>query len=244
MEQYIFGIRAIEEAINAGKQIDKIIARKGLNGDLFKALQALCKEKQIRIQYALPEVLDRVTTSNHQGVIAFMNQVVYSNLDEVVDSLKAKGESPFLLVLDGITDVRNFGAIARSAECAGVHAIIVPEKGSAAINGESIKTSAGALHRIPVCQSQKLFFAVKYLKEHGIKIVAATEKDGSVPYFKADLTGPVAIIMGAEDKGISPQLIKQSDVRAQIPMLGNIESLNVSVAAGILMFEKVRQSNK
>ena len=238
--QYIFGIRAIQEALAAGREIDKVIAKKGLQGDLYKALQATCKEHDIRIQYVELEVLDRITTSNHQGVIAFMSPVDYQTLEDVLPAIVAKGEQPFLVVLDGITDVRNFGAIARSAECAGAHAIVIAEKGSAPVNAEAVKTSAGALHRLPVCRVKNMFYALKYMQQEGLKIVAVTEK-GATPYYETPLQGPVALILGSEDKGINPQNIKLADVNTLIPLKGNIESLNVSVAAGILFFEIVRQ---
>ncbi|MCQ2204133.1 MAG: 23S rRNA (guanosine(2251)-2'-O)-methyltransferase RlmB [Bacteroidales bacterium] len=239
-ENYIFGIRAVIEAINADKKVDKIVVRKGLNGDLFKELQELCQKRHVRMQFAQPEVLDRITTNNHQGVVAFLSDVEYISLDEIEAIAKSRGEEPFVVVLDGITDVRNLGAIARSADCAGVHAIIVPEKGSAPINGESIKTSAGALHYLPVCLTQKTFFAVKTLKDRGYKIVGATEH-GADDYHKVDFRGPVAVVMGSEDKGISNQLLKLCDQNAKIDMYGHIESLNVSVAAGIILFEVANQ---
>lgn len=239
-ENYIYGIRAVMEAINAGKEIDKIVVRKGSNGDLFKELQELCQKKRIRIQYTQPEVLDRITTSNHQGVIAFLSKIEYVDLNKIDDIAKEKGENPLVLVLDGITDVRNMGAIVRSADCAGVHAVIVPEKGSAPINGESVKTSAGALHYMPICIARKLFFAVKTLKDKGYRIVGATEH-GAEDYHKVDFRGPTAIIMGSEDKGISSQLLKLCDQNAKIDMFGHVESLNVSVAAGIVLFEAANQ---
>ena len=239
-QQYIFGIRAIEEAIVANKEIDKIVARKGLNGDLFAKLQELCKQKHIRIQFTTPDVLDRITQGNHQGVIAFMSQIEYIGIDDILKIAEQKGQTPLVVALDGITDVRNFGAIARSAECAGVQALIVPTKGVAPINGESVKTSAGALHHIPVCRTQNMYLAVKTLKNNGLRIVGATEH-GADDYYKVDFTAPTVIVMGSEDKGISNQLLKLCDAKAKIPMTGQIESLNVSVAAGIMIFEATRQ---
>lgn len=238
--QYIFGIRAIQEALAAGREIDKVIAKKGLQGELYKTLQTTCSQHDIKIQYVDQAVLDRITTSNHQGVIAFISPVDYRQLEDVLPAIAEKGEVPFIVVLDGITDVRNFGAIARSAECAGAHAIIIAEKGSAPINGEAVKTSAGALHRIPVCIVKNLFFALKLLQKEGVRVVAITEK-GANPYFETDLKGPLALILGSEDKGINPQNLKVAETKALIPLKGNIESLNVSVAAGVLFFEVVRQ---
>lgn len=240
-ENYIFGIRAIEEAILAGKIIDKVVAKKGLNGELFTKFVATCKSHNIRIQYTTSEVLNKITTANHQGVIAFISKVDYlNNIHEIFKIAEAKGEAPFVIILDGITDVRNLGAIARSADCAGAHAIIVPQKGSAPINGESVKTSAGALHHIPVCMTKNIYIAAKILKENGVQIIGATEK-GAKPYYEHDFSKPTAIIMGSEDKGISSQVLKLCDSNALIPMYGHIESLNVSVAAGVILFEIARQ---
>ncbi len=241
-ENYIFGIRAVEEAIAAGKMITKIIAKQGLNGELFAQLQATCKKAKIRIQYTSQDVLDRITTGNHQGVIAVLDRVEYIELDDIEKIAERNGHNALVLVLDGITDVRNFGAIARSANCAGVDAIIVPTKGSAPINGESVKTSAGALHYIPICRTNNSFFAVKTLKNKGMQIVGATEK-GADDYYRMDFRKPTVIVMGSEDKGISSQLLKLCDAKAKIPMFGQIESLNVSVAAGIIMFEAAKQRN-
>ena len=239
-QEYIFGIRAVQEAIAAGRMIDKVVARKGLNGELFASLQQDCKRKGIRIQYADPAVLDRITTANHQGVVAFLSRVEYIRLEQILTLPRAEGHQPLVLVLDGITDVRNLGAIARSADCAGVDAIVVPTSGSAPINGESVKTSAGALHHIPVCMTNNAFFAVKFLKENGMQIIGATEH-GAENYFAVDFRKPTVIVMGSEDKGISKQLLKLCDANAKIPMVGHLESLNVSVAAGIILFETVRQ---
>lgn len=239
-EQFIFGIRAVEEALTSGVLIDKIVARKGLNGEQFARIQQLSRDKHVRMQYTSPDVLDRITQGNHQGVIAFINQIKYVELDALLKQLEQEHRVPLIVVLDGITDVRNFGAIVRSANCAAVDAIVVQRKGSAPINGESVKTSAGALLHTPICLTDKNFFAVKTLKQHGMTIVGATEK-GAVDYFNVDMHDPTVIIMGAEDKGISNQLLKLCDARARIPMSGQIESLNVSVAAGIMLFEAVRQ---
>lgn len=239
-ENILFGIRAVQEAILAGKEVDKIIAKKGLAGPLFAELQQLCKQKKIRIQYTTPEVLDKITTGNHQGVVAQMSKIQRVGLDEVMRVLREENKPALLLMLDGVTDVRNFGAIVRTAHCAGVQAIIVPAKGSAPINGESIKTSAGALLHVPICTTGNTYTAAKMLQSNGVQIVCVTEH-GADDYFDVDLTKPTLLIMGAEDKGISNQLLKLADAKAKIPMEGNIESLNVSVAAGILLFETKRQ---
>ncbi len=241
-ETYIFGIRAIEEAIAAGRSISKVLARQGLGGDLFKHLQETCRIKQIRIQFTTLEVLDRITTSNHQGVVAVMDPTQYLELDELLPAIAAEGRTPLIVVLDGITDVRNLGAIARSAHCAGVDALIVPTKGSAPINGESVKTSAGALHYIKICKTNNPYFAVKHLKNNGLQVVGATEK-GADDYFRTDFKKPTVIILGSEDYVISIHLLKLCDAKAKISMYGKIESLNVSVAAGIMFFEAARQRN-
>ncbi|MBC7410958.1 MAG: 23S rRNA (guanosine(2251)-2'-O)-methyltransferase RlmB [Bacteroidia bacterium] len=236
----IYGTRAVIEAIESGKTIDKLMIQKGLSnaltGDLFKA----CRDNNIPYQLVPPERVNRETRANHQGVIAFMSAVEYQNIEEIIMRCNEKGEIPLLLMLDGITDVRNFGAIARTANCAGVHAIIIPSRGGAMITADAIKTSAGALHTSAVCKVDNLKATLYLLKEYGIQIVSCTEKTDSL-YTAHTYTQPTAIIMGAEDSGISNELIKLSDVKAKLPLLGNIESLNVSVACGVLLYEVVRQ---
>ena len=236
----IFGIRPVIEAVNAGKQLDKVMIKNGLEGDLSQELKELLKRKRIFVQYVPEEKLNKVTRQNHQGVIAFAAQIEYYDLESVVTTA-LEGEQPALfLVLDGVTDVRNFGAIARSAECAGANAIIIPAKGSAQINSEAIKASAGALHFIPVVKVPSLRSAIFYLRESGVKIVASTEKAKDMMY-KVDMTPPTAIIMGSEDKGISSDNLKFADELIKVPLSGQIESLNVGVAAALVMFEAVRQ---
>ena len=237
---FIFGIRAILEAIRSGKEIDKVLVRKGLSGELFQELLTEMRESKILFQQVPNEKLDRVTRRNHQGVIAFISPITYQNIEEIIPALYEKGKIPFILVLDSLTDVRNIGAIARTAECAGVDAIIVPEKGSAQINGDAIKTSAGALHYIPVCRVKSLNSTVRFLKESGIRTIAATEK-ASDTYFNVDMKEPLALIMGAEDTGISLELLRSADHLVRIPISGHIESLNVSAAASVLIYEAVKQ---
>lgn len=236
----LFGLRAIIEAIHAGKEVDKILLKKGLEGDLFKELFALIKQRAIPYQMVPIERINRVTTKNHQGALAFVSPVEYQQIEDVLMNVFERGENPLIVVLDGITDVRNLGAIARSAYCAGVHAIVVPEKGSALITPDAIKTSAGALHEIAVCKAKHLPRTVDYLKESGLTIACATEK-GAQDYFTCNFTGPLALVMGAEDVGISPSILRVGDVMCKIPVTGAIGSLNVSVAAGVLLFEAVRQ---
>ena len=236
----VFGIRAIIEAIYAGKQIDKVLLKKGVSGDLFKELFDTIRKYDIPYQMVPVERINRVTTKNHQGAVAFISAIEYQNLEEVLIRIFENGETPFILFLDGVTDIRNFGAISRSAIAAGVHAIVIPEKGSAVINSDSIKTSAGALYEIPVCRIKNTNVTIEYLKDSGLKIVCATEK-GNDLYYNMDFNCPVAIIMGSEDTGISQSIIKKADCLCNIPIQGPVGSLNVSVAAGIFMFEVVRQ---
>ena len=237
---YIFGIRAVMEAIESGKQIDKVMVRNDLNGQLAGELFSLLRANDIRPQRVPEQKLNRITRKNHQGVIAFVSAVNYYSLRQVVPTLFEDGILPMLVVLDGITDVRNFGAIARTAECCGVNAIVIPERGSAGVNADAVKTSAGALLHLPVCRERSLTESVEYLKLSGYTIVAASEK-ADINYTKTDFTGPVAIVMGAEDVGISPEILSLCDNMVSIPMFGHIGSLNVSVAAGVMLYEAVRQ---
>ena len=238
--QMVFGIRAIIEAIKSGKEIENLYLQRGLSGGIILELRALLKEQEIGFQLVPVEKLNRLTPKNHQGAVAFISPISYDKIENIIPSIYEKGEVPLILILDGITDVRNFGAIARTAECAGVHALIVPSKGSAQINPDAIKTSAGALYKIPVCRHDSLFKTAKFLQESGLQLVACTEKTNDYLY-KPDYTVPTAIIMGSEENGISTELIRIADHLAKIPMYGEIESLNVSVSAGILLYEAVRQ---
>ena len=239
-DQYIFGIRAVIEAIQSGKEIDKLLIKKDINGELINELFALIKERHLVVQRVPVEKINRITRKNHQGVVAFLSAVTYYNIEEVVPVLFEEGINPFLIVLDGITDVRNFGAIARTCDCAGVNAIIIAERKSVSVNADGRKTAAGALNDVPVCREKNLVNVVKFLKSSGYKVVGASEKS-SVNYTKVDYTGPVALILGAEDKGISNDLLKLCDEFVSIPEFGNINSLNVSVAGGVMMYEVVRQ---
>ena len=238
--QMVFGIRTIIEAIKSGKEIENLYLQRGLSGGIILELRALINEKEIGFQLVPIEKLNRLTPKNHQGAVAFISPISYDKIENIIPGIYEKGEVPLILILDGITDVRNFGAIARTAECAGVHALIVPAKGSAQINPDAIKTSAGALYKIPVCRHDSLFKTAKFLQESGLQLVACTEKTNDFLY-QPDYTAPTAIIMGSEESGISTDLIRISDHLAKIPMYGEIESLNVSVSAGILIYEAVRQ---
>lgn len=239
-EDSIFGIRAVIEAIRFGKDIDKVLVKRGLRGDLFKELQTEMNNNNIPIQYVPEDKLNRVTRKNHQGVIALMSPITFYDLENIVTDIFEKGETPFILALDEVTDVRNFGAIVRTAECAGVHAIIIPEKGSARIGGDAIKTSAGALHKMPICRVKDLKKGLEYLQLSGITLFGATEK-ASDNYYKNDFNKPVCIVMGAEDEGLSPTILRLCEHLIKIPILGKIQSLNVSVAASILVYDVVRQ---
>lgn len=237
---YIFGLRAIIEAIESGKTIDKVLVRRDIGGELAKELLEKTREFDIVVQKVPLEKLNRITMKNHQGAIALLSPVGYQRLDNMIPSLYEEGKVPLALVLDGVTDARNFGAIARSADCAGVDFIVIPERGSASITSDAVKASAGALFYVPVCRERDTLAAVKKLKENGYLVVGASEKS-SVGYVEADYTVPVAIVMGAEDTGISPEVLRQCDALVSIPMMGNIGSLNVSVAAGVMLYEAVRQ---
>jgi 23S rRNA (guanosine2251-2'-O)-methyltransferase len=241
-EHLIFGIHAVREALLAGKELDKVMVRRGGGSDLLMQLLGELRRQGIPVQQVPVERLNRITGKNHQGVVAWLSRITYSDIAMVLPAVFESGEEPLVLLLDGISDVRNFGAIARSAECAGVHAIVIPESGSAAINPDAIKTSAGALHRVPVCRQRDLVRTVRYLKESGLRVFAATEKAEELAY-RADMTGPLGIIMGSEERGVSGALLKESDRWVSIPMKGRVTSLNVSVAAGIMLFEVVRQRN-
>lgn len=241
-DEYIFGIRAVIEAIQAGKDIDKILIKKDLSSELSSELFSLVKEYGIVTRRVPVEKINKITRKNHQGVLAILSAVTYHKLEHLIPELYEQGKLPFVVVLDGITDVRNFGAIARTCECAGVDAIVIPEQGSVSVNGDAIKTSAGALHHIPVCREKNIYSAVKFLKDNGLQVVAANEKTSTL-YTKADFTSPVALVMGAEDVGISTDVLRQCDTLVAIPEYGHISSLNVSVAAAIMIYEVVRQRN-
>lgn len=238
----IFGIRAVIEAIEAGKEIDKIIIKRELQGDLSKELFALLKQHDIPVQRVPGERLDRYTRKNHQGVIAFLSAISYEHIEDIIPFLYENGKDPFIILLDGITDVRNFGAIARTCEVGGVDAIVIPAKGSVTVNADAVKTSAGALMKIPVCKEQSLTAAIRFLKESGVKVVAASEKSAD-NYTSVDYKGPIAIVMGSEDTGVSSENLRIVDHLVKIPQFGTIGSLNVSVATGVLIYEAIRQRN-
>ena len=240
--EMIFGIRAVIEAIQAGKEIDKIIIKKDIQSELSKELLTVVKDMHIPIQRVPVERINRMTKKNHQGVVAFISPIAYQSVEQLVPTLFEEGKNPLFIMLDGITDVRNFGAIARTCECAGVDAILIPSKNSVSVNADAIKTSAGALHTIPVCRETNLTTTIKYLKACGFNIIDATEK-GDYDYTKANYTLPTCIIMGAEDKGVAYEHLALCDEWIKIPLYGSIESLNVSVAAGVVIYEAIKQRN-
>ncbi|MCE7863091.1 MAG: 23S rRNA (guanosine(2251)-2'-O)-methyltransferase RlmB [Bacteroidetes bacterium CHB5] len=236
----IFGTRAVIEAIRAGREIEKIFVQAGLNNDLIKELIQVAKSKGAPFTFVPQQKLNRLSSKNHQGVICLLASVSYANLEGIVDKAYQEGREPFLLIVDRVTDVRNFGALARTAECAGLDAMVMGDSGNAPLTGDAMKTSAGALSHLPVCREKDLKKTVRFLKENGIQIIACTEKASDLIY-DIDLNTPLALIVGSEEDGISPQLLKDADRLAKIPMSGKISSLNVSVAAGISIYEAVRQ---
>jgi len=238
--QVVFGIRAVIEAIKSGKEIESLYIQRGIGGGLMAELKQLLGEHQIVAQQVPVEKLNRITQKNHQGVIAFISPITYQKIEDIIPQIFEKGETPLILILDSITDVRNMGAIARTAECSGVHAIVVPAKGSAQINPDAIKTSAGALYKIPVCRHDNFMQTVRFIQESGLQLVCCTEKTQDYIY-KPDYTMPTAIVMGSEEDGVRNDIIRIADHLAKIPMYGEIESLNVSVATGIILYEAIRQ---
>ena len=236
----IFGMHPLLEALEAGREIDKILLKRGLRSEEVSRITALARERTIPLQIVPEERLTRLTRKQHQGVIAFISEIEYTPLETLIPMLYEAGRSPFVLLLDGLTDVRNFGAIARTAECAGVDALIIPERGSVTVTADAIKTSAGALHRLPVCRVSSIMSAVSLLQASGLKIVAASEKARDV-YTETELRLPLGLVLGAEDEGVSEDVLRRADHIVRIPQVGAIGSLNVSVAAGILIYEIVRQ---
>ncbi len=236
----IFGIHAIKESLDAGKEFDKIFLKRGLRNNDILEIQRIAKDRLIPLQVVPEEKINRLCRQNHQGIVAFLSQIEYTQLEMLLPKIYEEARLPFLIILDGLTDVRNFGAIARTAECVGADAIIIPNKGSVSVTGDAIKTSAGALSRIPICRVSSIPNTITDLQGYGIKIIVASEKADTL-YTKTDLNCPLAIVMGSEDVGPSNDTIIKSDKMVYIPQYGEINSLNVSVAAGILMYEVLRQ---
>ena len=239
-DEFIFGVRAVIEAIKADREINKIMILKGMNKDLFQELKDILANKNYYLQFVPVEKLDKITDNNHQGVIAFVAPITYGSVEKLVEEMMEQGKNPTVLVLDRITDVRNFGAIARTAECQGVDAILIPSRGSVQVTSDAIKTSAGALNRIPVCKSDNIKDTLFYLQQCGMRIIACTEKT-NIPLYTVNLRGSVVIILGSEEDGITNDFLNMADIKAKIPMRGEIASMNVGVAAAIVLYEKTRQ---
>ncbi len=238
--QYLFGMHPVLEAVKAGRKFDKVLLKQGLEGPQFRELLKLLEDNEINFQFVPVERLNRAVRGAHQGVIAYISQIDYVSLEELVNNALAKSDNPIFVILDGVSDVRNLGAIARTLECVGGHGIIVPAKGGAAINADAVKASAGALMRMDTCKVPNLKLAAYYLAQSGFKLIAATEKTDNLIY-DVDMAGPCAIIMGSEGKGISQAMLELADEKAAIPMAGEITSLNVSVATSVVLYEAVRQ---
>jgi len=236
----IFGTRAVIEAVRAGRPIEKVLIQSGLSNELIRELLDEIKKHKVPMSFVPAEKLARLSSKNHQGVVCLLSAVTYARVEDLIDFAYHQGKDPLFLVVDRVTDVRNFGAMARTADCAGLTGIIIGDKGNAPITGDAVKTSAGALNYLPVCKVTDVRKIILLLKQNGIKVVACTEK-ATDDVYASNLTGPLAIIVGSEEDGISPDLLKVADQLVKIPMFGNIASLNVSVAAAISMYEAVRQ---
>lgn len=236
----IFGIRSVLEAIQNEKTIDKIFVQKGLSGSLFQELMKEVSSGQYNVSYVPLEKLNRLVKGNHQGVVAKISPIDFADLEEVVEAALKKDHPPLFLILDQIDDVRNFGAIIRTAECTGVDAIFIQKKGGAPVTSDTVKTSAGAVFSVPIVKADHIKDVIYYMKSSGISVVAATEKTENLLYGQV-LSGPVALVMGNEGKGISDSVLKIADYKAKLPLLGSIDSLNVSVACGAFLYEVVRQ---
>ena len=236
----IYGTRAVIEAILAGKNIDKVMIQSGLTNDLVKELIAVARNNNVAVTFVPPEKLKRLSAKNHQGVICLLSSVSFASLDNLIYKAYNEGREPFFLLLDRVTDVRNFGAIVRTAECAGLDGIVIAEKGNVPITSDAMKTSAGALNHLPICREKDMKATLQLLRDNGIRIIACTEKTEKSIH-ALTLTGPIALIVGSEEDGISDTFLREADELVRIPLKGKIGSLNVSVAAGIAMYEIVRQ---
>lgn len=239
-QDMVYGIRPVIEAIDSGKEAEKVMILKGTRSDTFAELMKLLKDRSVPYQFVPIEKLNRLTRKNHQGVVAFISPVVFYQIEDILPGIYEQGKTPFILILDKITDVRNFGAIVRTAECAGVDAVVIPSKNSAQLNSGTVKSSAGAIFKVPICRSDNLKITLDFLQQSGLRLIAATEKADEL-FYGADFNGPIALIMGSEGEGISAEYLKKADLEVKIPLIGEIESLNVSVAAGVLLYEAVRQ---
>jgi 23S rRNA (guanosine2251-2'-O)-methyltransferase len=236
----IFGIHSVAEALKQNKDLEKIILLKESDNPKLKEIEGLAKEHTVKVSYVPIQKFRKFEHFNHQGVIAYTSQITYQNFESTVEAVLEVKTTPLFLLLDGITDVRNLGAILRTAECTGVDAIVIPKSGSAQVNSETIKTSAGAAFNVSICKVDHLKDAIFYLKSSGVELIAATEKTDNTIY-ELDFKKPAAIIMGGEGDGIHPSILKMVDQKGKLPLLGNIESLNVSVACGVILYEAIRQ---
>jgi len=241
MSNLIYGHHPVIEAIQAGKPVEKVFFQQGIRGEMEKEVRHLTKAHQIPLQVVPREKLDKMTKGNHQGVAAYLSVVEYHTVEDILPFVFEQGEIPLFLLLDNVTDVRNFGAICRSAECMGVQAVIVPQAGSAPANDEAMKASAGALARVRVCRVRSLFSTVEWLQQSGVQVVATALSDHSFPVYDIDFTVPTAILMGSEGEGLHPKLLKMSDKVVKIPQRTDFDSFNVSVATGIVLYEAIRQ---
>ena len=239
-QDMVYGIRPVIEAIDSGKEAEKVFIQKGTRSEIFSDLMKLLKERAVPYQFVPIEKLNRLTRKNHQGVVAFISPVVFYQVEDILPGLYEQGKTPFILVLDKITDVRNFGAILRTAQCTGVDAVVIPSKNSAQLNSGTVKSSAGAIFKLPICRSENLKVTLDFLQQSGLQLIAATEKAEGL-FYNADLSGPITLLMGSEGEGISGEYLKKANLEVKIPLFGDIESLNVSVAAGVLLYEVVRQ---
>ncbi|SDJ93157.1 23S rRNA (guanosine2251-2'-O)-methyltransferase [Catalinimonas alkaloidigena] len=237
----VFGLRAVVEVLRSDQEVERILVQKDLKNEVaLPEVLVLARERHVPVQRVPIEKLNRVTRKNHQGVIALISSIAYASLENVIDAAYEAGHDPLMLILDRVTDVRNFGAIARSAECAGVDALVLPERGGARIGSDALKTSAGALSHLPVCRVPRLAQTIRELQARGVRVVACTEKADKLLY-EVDLSGPLALLLGSEEDGIQPELLEKSDEQVRLPIQGKVSSLNVSVAAGIATYEAVRQ---
>jgi 23S rRNA (guanosine2251-2'-O)-methyltransferase len=239
-QEMVYGIRPVIEAVGSDKEVEKVFIQKGLQSATLRELMGLLKERNVPYQFVPHEKLNRISRKNHQGVIAYVSPVHFFDIENLLPGIYEQGKEPFILILDRITDVRNFGAMLRTAECSGVDAVVIPSKNSAQLNSGTIKSSAGAIFKVPVCRSDNLKITLGFLKESGLQLIAATET-AELNIFESELKGPVAVIMGSEGDGVSDEYLKRSDVKVRIPMRGEINSLNVSVATGVILYEIVRQ---
>ncbi|MDP2424451.1 MAG: 23S rRNA (guanosine(2251)-2'-O)-methyltransferase RlmB [Bacteroidales bacterium] len=239
-EQIVYGVHSVTEALNTGKEIEKVLIQNGAKGEWIPSIRKILNDRDIPLQYLPLEAMNRIVKGNHQGIAAFISPVQYQNIESIIPFVYESGQTPLIVVLDRITDVRNMGAIARTAECCGVHALVMPSRGSAQINADAIKTSSGALLTLPVVRSMNLKETLNFMKESGLQLIAATEK-GKTPLWQASFKVPTAIIVGSEESGVSPEYLKLCDATALIPLTGSLASLNVSVAAAMFLYEVIRQ---